>query len=100
MLPGARRPTSASPGGDGIRTASTRTEHRRNGAMSNAANETGQVKKREVCNRRAGYDFTFSLPKSVSVYLAKDEDVKSDEELESERRYFNELFGYQEGSKI
>ena len=27
--------------------------------------ETGRVKKREVSNRRAGYDFTFSVPKST-----------------------------------
>ena len=36
--------------------------------------ETGTVKKREVSNRRAGYDFTFSAPKSVSLYLAVNED--------------------------
>src|SRR6266404_2976051 len=36
--------------------------------------ETGTVKKREVSNRRAGYDFTFSVPKSVSLYLAVNED--------------------------
>jgi len=28
--------------------------------------ETGDVQKREVSNRRVGYDFTFSVPKSVS----------------------------------
>jgi TrwC relaxase len=32
--------------------------------------KTGEVQKREVSNRRAGYDFTFSVPKSVSLYLA------------------------------
>src|SRR6516225_8973450 len=32
--------------------------------------ETGEAEKREVSNRRAGYDFTFSVPKSVSLYLA------------------------------
>jgi conjugative relaxase-like TrwC/TraI family protein len=36
--------------------------------------ETGTVRKREVSNRRAGYDFTFSAPKSVSLYLAVNED--------------------------
>jgi conjugative relaxase-like TrwC/TraI family protein len=36
--------------------------------------ETRTVKKREVSNRRAGYDFTFSAPKSVSLYLAVNED--------------------------
>ena len=36
--------------------------------------ETGEVEKREVSNRRAGYDFTFSVPKSVSLYLALNED--------------------------
>src|SRR6516165_7718814 len=35
---------------------------------------TGDVQKREVSNRRAGYDFTFSAPKSVSLYLAINED--------------------------
>jgi conjugative relaxase-like TrwC/TraI family protein len=30
--------------------------------------------KRKVSNRRAGYDFTFSAPKSVSLYLASNED--------------------------
>jgi conjugative relaxase-like TrwC/TraI family protein len=35
---------------------------------------TGEVQKREVSNRRAGYDFTFSVPKSVSLYLAVNED--------------------------
>jgi conjugative relaxase-like TrwC/TraI family protein len=36
--------------------------------------DSGVVKKREVSNRRAGYDFTFSVPKSVSLYLAVNED--------------------------
>src|SRR5208337_5135985 len=36
--------------------------------------KTGEVQKREVSNRRAGYDFTFSVPKSVSLYLAVNED--------------------------
>ena len=36
--------------------------------------ETGKVEKREVSNRRAGYDFTFSVPKSVSLYLALNDD--------------------------
>ena len=36
--------------------------------------ETGDVQKREVFNRRAGYDFTFSVPESVSLYLAVNED--------------------------
>ena len=36
--------------------------------------ETGTVQKRKVSNRRAGYDFTFSVPKSVSLYLAVNED--------------------------
>src|SRR6516165_129669 len=36
--------------------------------------ETGDLRKREVSNRRAGYDFTFSTPKSVSLYLAINED--------------------------
>jgi conjugative relaxase-like TrwC/TraI family protein len=36
--------------------------------------ETGNVQKQEVSNRRAGYDFTFSVPKSISLYLAVAED--------------------------
>jgi hypothetical protein len=36
--------------------------------------ETREVQKREVSNRRAGYDFTFSVPKSVSLYLALNDD--------------------------
>ena len=36
--------------------------------------ETRDVRKREVSNRRVGYDFTFSVPKSVSLYLALNED--------------------------
>ena len=28
------------------------------------------MQKREVSNRTAGYDFTFTVPKSVSLYLA------------------------------
>src|SRR3984893_10659669 len=35
---------------------------------------TGDAQKREVSNRRVGYDFTFSVPKSVSLYLAVNED--------------------------
>jgi len=35
---------------------------------------TGEAEKREVSNRRAGYDFTFSVPKSVSLYLALNDD--------------------------
>src|SRR5271166_5757277 len=36
--------------------------------------ETGQPITREVSNRRAGYDFTFSVPKSLSLYLAVNDD--------------------------
>jgi hypothetical protein len=36
--------------------------------------ETGKVQKQEVSNRRAGHDFTFSVPKSISLYLAVTED--------------------------
>jgi conjugative relaxase-like TrwC/TraI family protein len=36
--------------------------------------KTGAVQKREVSNRRVRYDFTFSIPKSVSLYLAVNED--------------------------
>lgn len=38
----------------------------------------GQLTVRKKENRRAGYDFTFSVPKSVSVYLALsgDKEVK------------------------
>src|SRR5580704_11282702 len=36
--------------------------------------ETGQPITTQVSNRRAGYDFTFSVPKSVSLYLAVNED--------------------------
>ena len=36
--------------------------------------ETGDVQKHEVSNRRVGYDFTFSVPKSVSLYLALNDD--------------------------
>jgi hypothetical protein len=32
--------------------------------------ETGQPITTQVSNRRAGYDFKFSVPKSVSLYLA------------------------------
>jgi conjugative relaxase-like TrwC/TraI family protein len=32
--------------------------------------ETGKIKMEEVSNRRAGYDFTFSVPKSLSVAMA------------------------------
>jgi TrwC relaxase len=36
--------------------------------------ETGAVQKREVSNRRVGYEFTFSVLKSVSLYLAVNQD--------------------------
>jgi hypothetical protein len=45
--------------------------------------ETGQPVTKEVSNRRAGYDFTFSVPKSVSLYLAVNDD-KVVEELIAE----------------
>src|SRR6516225_12115081 len=35
---------------------------------------TGERQKREVSNRRAGYGLTFSVPKSVPLYLAVNED--------------------------
>ena len=35
---------------------------------------TGELQKREVSNRRAGYGLTFSVPKSVPLYLAVNED--------------------------
>jgi conjugative relaxase-like TrwC/TraI family protein len=37
--------------------------------------ETGEVKMREVSNRRIAVDFTFSVPKSVSMHLALTHDV-------------------------
>src|SRR3984957_5623944 len=42
--------------------------------MPTVGPENGRAKKREISNRRAGYDFTFSAPKSVSLYLAVNED--------------------------
>src|SRR6516162_10148387 len=35
---------------------------------------TGELQKRKVSNRRAGYGLTFSVPKSVPLYLAVNED--------------------------
>jgi len=35
---------------------------------------TGQWGWKEVANRQTGYDWTFSVPKSVSLYLARTED--------------------------
>jgi hypothetical protein len=45
--------------------------------------ETGQPITTQVSNRRAGYDFTFSVPKSISLYLAVNDD-KVVEELIAE----------------
>ena len=41
--------------------------------------ETGQPVTKEVSNRRAGYDFTFSVPKSISLYLAVNDDMLVEE---------------------
>jgi conjugative relaxase-like TrwC/TraI family protein len=54
------------PGANGKKlTARTKTTRREMGDEGD-----GDVE-REVANRRAGYDFTFSVPKSVSLYLAE-----------------------------
>jgi conjugative relaxase-like TrwC/TraI family protein len=36
--------------------------------------KTGEEETREVANRRAGYDHTFAVPKSVSLYLSLNDD--------------------------
>jgi TrwC relaxase len=45
--------------------------------------KTGDAQKREVSNRRAGYDFTFRVPKSVSLYVAVNEDKLVEQMMES-----------------
>ena len=50
--------------------------------------ETGQPITTQVSNRRAGYDFTFSVPKSVSLYLAVNDD-KVVEELKKKLKVPN-----------
>jgi conjugative relaxase-like TrwC/TraI family protein len=40
--------------------------------------KTGEVKMREVSNRRIAVDFTFSVPKSVSMHLALTHDVEAE----------------------
>ena len=45
--------------------------------------ETGQPITTQVSNRRAGYDFTFSVPKSVSLYLAVNGDKVVEELIAS-----------------
>jgi hypothetical protein len=40
--------------------------------------ETGEVKMRKVSNRRIAVDFTFSVPKSVSMHLALTHDVEAE----------------------
>jgi TrwC relaxase len=61
------------PGANGARMNNTRLEDKKTGRPVRHP-ETGDVQKREVSNRRVGYDFTFSVPKSVSLYLALNED--------------------------
>src|SRR6516225_6393468 len=62
------------PGSDGeqltVRTKSEREQ----------VNGNGEVEK--VPNRRAGYDFTFSVPKSVSLYLAETGDKEVEEMIQ------------------
>ena len=50
-----------------VRTKTTRVE-------TVTDKKTGKTIEREVSNRRAGYDFTFAVPKSVSLYLALNDD--------------------------
>jgi conjugative relaxase-like TrwC/TraI family protein len=40
--------------------------------------ETGEVKMREVSNRRIAVDFTFNVPKSVSMHLALTHDLEAE----------------------
>jgi conjugative relaxase-like TrwC/TraI family protein len=47
--------------------------------------DTGKIKMEEVSNRRAGYDFTFSVPKSLSVamaFMGAEERAKVEEMIE------------------
>jgi conjugative relaxase-like TrwC/TraI family protein len=53
------------------RTNDTRTETKR---VFDPKTKTWIEKEVEVSNRRAGYDFCFSAPKSVSIYLAETAD--------------------------
>ncbi|HEY1476273.1 MAG TPA: MobF family relaxase [Chthoniobacterales bacterium] len=68
------------PGADGERLTARMNKTRLEGVRDKKTGlpkidpETGTAQKREVSNRRSGYDFTFSVPKSVSIYLAVNED--------------------------
>jgi conjugative relaxase-like TrwC/TraI family protein len=55
------------------------TEERLTQRTNTTRNEDGEKKE----NRRAGYDFTFSVPKSVSLYLALNEDRLVEEMIDA-----------------
>jgi len=63
------------PGGNGKRLTARMNKTRvedvtdKKTGLPKIDSETGEVERREVSNRPVGYDFTFSVPKSVSLYL-------------------------------
>ena len=59
------------PGTDETLTVRMKTTRKQNEAILNEKTNTWKLEDGEVSNRRAGYDFCFSVPKSVSLYLVE-----------------------------
>src|SRR6516164_8853984 len=59
------------PGTDETLTVRMKTTRKQKGVLFEEKANTWKLEDGEVSNRRAGYDFCFSVPKSVSLYLAE-----------------------------
>ena len=59
------------PGTDETLTVRMKTTRKQNEAVLNEKTNTWKQEEGDVSNRRAGYDFCFSVPKSVSLYLVE-----------------------------
>src|SRR5215831_376039 len=59
------------PGTDETLTVRMKTTRRQKEVVFEEKANTWKLEDEEVSNRRAGYDFCFSVPKSVSLYLAE-----------------------------
>ena len=90
-------------GGQGAGRLGLGNEVKRDDFIRLAANETPEgdsLTERTKEKRRAGYDFTFSVPKSVSLYLAEagDREVEGMIQALSEKRWRTLSAGWRRGS--
>jgi hypothetical protein len=75
------------PGTDETLTARMKTTRRQKELVFEEKANTWKLEDEEVSNRRAGYDFCFSVPKSVSLYLVETGDRTVERRIRLRKRW-------------